>query len=309
MSGMPDNERDFESRRIAAGPEVRAREEELPMDPHSEYWGMDASACADSYLRRLRVIKAQSMALSVTLGTIAIWSVWNGLVALWLLGLLLIIACAQWSRMRIARLFLGLMGIVMDDCDVARYRLVLDVLESRDRLGRSARAIEVERAYCDYLESRAASALERLENVDFGRRDRSRRYRVMQIEFASCLDTGDYERARSVLGSMGALAAGFRKGSRNRRVADEQIVDFTLMLRPPVERVAADADVMRDRVAHAGSHCRRVSWQLMLAEYELLHGSRESALRLLGDPGLEPMAPRFSRMRDELVSRLGGDGN
>lgn len=59
--------------------------------------------------------------------------------------------------------------------------------------------------------------------------------------------------------------------------------DGKVLLRTPAERDASDALYMRSRMTTASVHQSRTNWQLYLAEYEMLHGSRDEAQRLASD--------------------------
>lgn len=61
---------------------------------------------------------------------------------------------------------------------------------------------------------------------------------------------------------------------------------------------------MRERMTLADCHQQRANWQLYLAEYELLHGSRDEAGRLAADASLDPLTPRMERLRDEVLAGL-----
>ncbi len=273
-------------------------------DGRSAYWGLDAQETAAAYVKRLRAIKAQSIALIIANLVAMIWFIEEGHFALYLVGFVLLFAIVVIARVRMGTLFLKLGEVVSQDCDPARYRAVLDVLAERDRFGRSANTIAIELAYCDYLELDSADALRRLESVTFKRKDNIRRFRAMQIEFLSRIDVGDLDGGRDTLSRLSAFRTSFKEGSRNRAVIDSQIADFTVLVRPPAERDAADAARMRESMAAADCHQQRANWQLYLAEYELLHGSAEEAACLAADASLEPLTPRMERLRAEVLSGL-----
>lgn len=273
-------------------------------DKHSAYWDMDAQETAVAYLKRLRAVRVQSIALIIANLVATIWFVEAGNLLLYGIGLALVFVIALVARVRMGMLFINLGEVVSQDCDPARYRAVLDVLSARDRFGRSANTIAIELAYCDYLELDSAGALCRLESVTFKRKDNVRWFRAMQIEFLSRVDVGDLEGARDALARLSAFRKNFKEGSRNRVLADAQVADYAVLLRPPAERDAADAARMRERMAAADCHQQRANWQLYLAEYELLHGSADQAVRLAGDPTLEPLTPRMERLRAEVLSGL-----
>lgn len=273
-------------------------------DGRSAYWGLDARGTVAAYVKRVYAIEAQSIALVLANLVAMIWFIEGGHFALYLVGFVLLFAIVVIARVRIGTLFLKLGEVVSQDCDPARYRAALDALAERDRFGRSANTIAIELAYCDYLELDSAGALRRLESVGFKRKDNIRWFRAMQIEFLSRIDVGDLDGARDALARLSAFRKNFKDGSRNRVVADAQVADYAALVRPPVERDAADAARMRERMALADCHQQRANWQLYLAEYELLHGSADEAARLAGDPTLEPLTPRMERLRAEVLSGL-----
>lgn len=273
-------------------------------DKHSAYWDMDAQETAVAYLKRLRAMRVQSIALIIANLVATIWFVEAGNLLLYGIGLVLVFVIALVARVRMGMLFINLGEVVSQDCDPARYRAVLDVLSARDRFGRSANTIAIELAYCDYLELDSAGALRRLESVTFKRKDNVRWFRAMQIEFLSRIDVGDLEGARDALSRLSAFRKNFKEGSRNRASADLQVADYAVLVRPPAEWDAADAARMRERMALADCHQQRANWQLYLAEYELLHGSAEEAARLAADASLEPLTPRMERLRAEVLSGL-----
>ena len=273
-------------------------------DGRSAYWGLDAQETAAAYLKRLRSISVQLIVVLLANLVVMLWAVRLERYVLYLVALALTLVAAFVTRLRKVKLFTGLSEVVGEDCDPARYRAVLDVLSARDRFGRSANTIAIELAYCDYLELDSAGALRRLESVTFKRKDNVRWFRAMQIEFLSRVDVGDLEGARDALARLSAFRKNFKEGSRNRVLADAQVDDYAVLLRPPAERDAADAARMRERMAAADCHQQRANWQLYFAEYELLHGSPDEAARLASDPALEPLTPRMERLRAEVLSGL-----
>ena len=273
-------------------------------DGRSSYWGLDAQETFAAYVKRVRAIKAQSIALIIANLVAMIWFIEEGHFALYLVGFVLLFAIVVIARVRMGTLFLKLGEVVSQDCDPARYRAVLDVLSARDRFGRSANTIAIELAYCDYLELDSAGALRRLESVGFKRASNPWWFRAMQVEFMARLDMGDIAGARGTLDRLSAFRKNFKEGARDRAFADEQLLDYDLLLRRPAERDAADAARMRERMMLATCHQQRANWQLYLAEYELLHGSADEAARLASDPALEPLTPRMERLRAEVLSGL-----
>lgn len=273
-------------------------------DKRSAYWGMDEQETVAAYLKRIRAVKVQSIALIIANLVATIWFIEAGSLLLYGIGLVLIFAIALVARVRMGTLFINLGEVVSQDRDPVRYRAVLDVLAERDHFGRSVNTIAIERAYCDYLELDSAGALRHLESVTFKRKDNLRWFRAMQIEFLSRIDLGDVEGARDALARLSAFRQNFKQGSRNRASADMQVADYAVLVRPPAERDAADAARMRERMMLADCHQQRANWQLYLAEYELLHGSPDPAARLASDPTLNPLTPRMERLRSEILAGL-----
>lgn len=271
---------------------------------HSAYAGMDKQQTVAAYLKRLRAIKMQSIACILADFVAVIWFVeaWN--LVLYLLGLVAVFVIAVAGRVRMGMLFVDLNKVVSEDCDPARYRAVLDALAARDRFGRSVNTIAIERAYCDYLELDSALALRRLGSVSFKRKDDLRRFRAKQIELLSRVDLGDEDGARNALVQLSVLGQAFKAGTRNRVSADAQVEGYAVLLRPPAERSASDAARMREHMVEADCHQQRANWQLCLAEYELLHGSRDEAARLATDPALDPLTPRMERLRRDVLMEL-----
>lgn len=181
-------------------------------DGRSSYWGLDAQETVATYVKRVRAIKAQSIALILANLGAMIWFVEEGHFALYLVCFVLLFAIVLIARVRMGALFLKLGEVVSQDCDPARYRAVLDVLSARDRFGRSANTIAIELSYCDYLELDSAGALRRLESVTFKRKDNIRWFRAMQIEFLSRIDVDDLEGARDALSRLSAFRKNFQGG-------------------------------------------------------------------------------------------------
>ncbi len=270
----------------------------------SAYWGMDARQVTDVYLGRLRAIKIQMIGLLLVCLFTALLALDFEYGVLYLASLVCVPVIVVLNYLRTSKLFGTLGELVSRDCDPARYRAVLEGLAARDRKGRSAQTIALELAYCDFLELDAPSAIGRVESLSFKRKNDLRWFRAMQIEFLSRLSLGDMDGARDAMARLLAFRRNLREGSGNRVIADTQVADYALLLRPAAERDAADAARMRDRMMLAEYHQQRAQWQLYLAEYELLHGSAEEAERLAADPSLDPLTPRMGQMRHEVLAGL-----
>lgn len=267
----------------------------------SAYRGLDARESSAKYVGQLRSISVQLIVVLLANLVVMLWAVGLERYVLYLVALALTLVAAFVTRLRKVKLFTGLSEVVGEDCDPARYRAAL---AERDRFGRSANTIAIELAYCDYLELDSAGALRRLESVGFKRASNPWWFRAMQVEFMARLDMGDIAGARGTLDRLSAFRKNFKEGARDRVFADEQLLDYDLLLRRPAERDAADAARMRERMVLADCHQQRANWQLYLAEYELLHGSADQAARLADDSTLEPLTPRMARLRAEVLSGL-----
>ena len=99
-------------------------------DGRSSYWGFDAQETVATYVKRVRAIKAQSIALILANLVAMIWFVEEGHFALYLVCFVLLFAIVLIARVRMGALFLKLGEVVSQDCDPARYRTVLDVLSA-----------------------------------------------------------------------------------------------------------------------------------------------------------------------------------
>lgn len=269
----------------------------------SEYWGRSTQEVVDIYTGKLKKVRLQTVALLLGDVALAIWSLNVGHGVLYLICLAGMIAIATWRKMRCEVCFQGLDAIVSRDCNPAGYRDVLEVLTERDKRGRARNTLEVELAYCDFLELDGAGALRRLQSVSFKRADNPRWFRALQIEFQSRIDVDDRAGAQDAYDRLAMFAKKF-KGDANRAVAESVLADGKVLLRTPAERDAADALYMRSRMTTASVHQSRANWQLYLAEYEMLHGSRDEARRLASDASLDPLTPRMQHLRDDMRKSL-----
>lgn len=100
------------------------------VDGHSAYWGLDAQETSAAYVRRVRSIKAQAIALILANLVAMIWFIEEGHFALCPVGFILLFAITLIARVCMGALFLKLGEVVSQDCDPARYRAVLDVLSA-----------------------------------------------------------------------------------------------------------------------------------------------------------------------------------
>ncbi len=277
----------------------------VPSSGSCKYRGMDAEETARAYFKEVSPVRAASVAVMAAMGIGAVLSALRHNMVAYLAFLLGVLLVGMWYKRWAVQRFFELGGVVYEDCDPARYRIVLERIAEKEPLRRSEKTIQTELAYCDLLELDPDRALGRLGRIGFRSRRAPGWFRIYQIEFMCHMDRGDLGSARMVLDKMTAMAGLFKDGTPNRGAIEQRVRDFTLMIKPAAARDAFDAAYMRDRAAMGETHQIRAEWQVILAEYELLHGSESEALRLATDPALDPMTPRIERMRSGLLARLG----
>lgn len=81
-------------------------------DGRSSYWGLDAQETVATYVKRVRAIKAQSIALILANLVAMIWFVEEGHFALYLVCFVLLFAIVLIARVRMGALFLKLGEVV-----------------------------------------------------------------------------------------------------------------------------------------------------------------------------------------------------
>lgn len=276
-----------------------------PSKGHSRYWRADAGEIARIYRMRITTVRILGIALVIACGAGAIAFHFNGHTEMYLLLLVFIFIAGKGFSRWVALQFVDLAGLVHEDCDPELYRAVIGRLLTRSLLRRTKQMYEIELALCDVLELDPESALSRLGKISGSRCDLAWRFRMYQVEFLAQLDRGDGDGARAALDKISSLSPRGGKGGGDSQALDRRIRDFSMMLRPADERDAEDAVYMRARMCAGETHRMRAEWQLLLAEYELLHGSHDEARRLLADPALDPLTPRGGRMRQKLSADLG----
>ena len=272
---------------------------------HSKYWRADAGESARAYRGAVMAVRIFGIVLVIACGAGAIASHFDDHMVMYFLLLGSIIIVGKVFKRWIARRFYELGGLVYEDCDPGLYRAVIGQLASRSLLRRTRQMYEIELALCDVLELDPESALSRLARLNGSCGDLAWNFRMYQVEFMAQLDRGNEDGARAALDKISSLNPRGGKRRGDAQVIELRVRDFSVMLRPVNERDAADAAYMRARARAGETHRVRAEWQLLLAEYELLHGSPDEAGRLLADPALMPLTPRGERARQRLLGQLG----
>ena len=279
---------------------------EFPADTHragSGFEGQTAQEVFDGYarwFRRLRVVNTL-LALAIGAGAIAcaLWDVWLGYLAFFLLLIV------EWfiQNARVTLRFQGVQKILTEDCDVYKYRSVMELFAQRWHRKSTQSVVHLELAACEHELDNPRGVLEHLSHVQLRRRS-IRWIRAYNLQAFALNDLGDVSARDAALGQLAGRAASLR----NKRLKEETLAVLRAMrlrFEPHEQWGADDAAFMRDQLAVAVAHSSRVSWSLMLAEYELMAGRSQIAQGLLSDEMLTPLTPRAARLRDELRRRLG----
>ena len=275
---------------------------------HSIYWNMTGEEAGRAYLRRMRVARALCGGVAALLLVFAFTRVaWGrGMFEIWYwLALAGVFALVLVFRMRASTLFKELVDIVERDGDPAKYRLAVKELGRRSKLEMSSASHAVELAYADLNDAKPYEALERLAHTNLSHARKNVALRAFNVEILGRLDVGDLQGAQLSAQRLSEIAARYRKGSRNRRVADGLVENARVWAKPHVEWTPADGEFMRARLAQTPASQGRVSWQLFVAEYELLRGNREEAKRLLDEAAAAgPLTPRNRTRLERLCSNF-----
>lgn len=275
------------------------------MSEHSAYCSMTGEEAGRVYLRRVRTARVVfgiaaavflSLAFSRVIWGQSIFDIWY-----WL-ALAVVFVMVFVFRMRMSQLFKGLVDIVEQDGDPTKYRVAIEEIGRRSKLEMSSASHSVELAYADLGDAKPYEALERLASTPLKRARKVVAFRAFNVEILARIEVGDEQGARLAAQRLSEISKRFRGGSRNRRVTSELVENVDLWLRPHEEWTAADGEFIRNRMAQVPPSQSRVSWQLYAAEYELLHGSREEAKRLLDELAAGALTPRnrarLERLRD-----------
>lgn len=276
-----------------------------PVSRRSAFAEKSAEEIARSYLGWFRRLRVCCAAAAVVVGTVAV----AGLVvldspALYLLGLVALVGIGVYIRWRVNREFRTLVAIINTDCDAEKWRGVISRVREHDVRRRRARSLcDCYLALADLEELRPADALARMAGLDFGRRS-VLNVMLLQNRAVCANELGDVAARNASLAALRELVAGYRAGSKKRELAERQLADLELSLKPREAWDAEDEARARERVEAAPSHRERVSWALLLADRELLVGDAAAARRLLDESALAPMTPRAATRRAALLAQL-----
>lgn len=276
-----------------------------PVSRRSAFAEKSAEEIARSYLGWFRRLRVCCAAAAVVVGTVAV----AGLVvldspALYLLGLVALVGIGVYIRWRVNREFRTLVAIINTDCDAEKWRGVISRVREHDVRRRRARSLcDCYLALADLEELRPADALARMAGLDFGHRS-ILNVMLLQSRAVCANELGDVAARNASLAALRELVAGYRAGSKKRELAERQLADLELSLKPREAWDAEDEARARERVEAAPSHRERVSWALLLADRELLVGDAAAARRLLDESALAPMTPRAATRRAALLAQL-----
>lgn len=273
--------------------------------PRPQFFGRDAQEVAQTYLTWYRRLLLRSVVAVIAVGIAAIASLYYlDNLLLYFVGLGAIVCLGVSCRLRVNKEFRALIGIINTDCDVAKWRYVIEQIRKRATWRRRSRALcDCYLALADLEDARPADALRRMAGLEFGRNS------ILNVMLyqnravcAHCL--GDDAACDASLAAMRELTDRYRNGSKRRALAERQLADLTLSLKPRSSLDAADAARAAERREAAESHRESVSWTLLLAEHELESGHPAGALELLDEKNLAPLTPRARERRAALLARL-----
>lgn len=269
----------------------------------SEFADKSAEEVARAYLGWFGRTRACCVAAAIIVGIAAIVSLFVvDSLALYLLGLAALAGIGIWVRVRVNREFRGLLAIINTDCDVEKWRGVIGRIREHDLRRRRSRALcDCYLALADLEDRRPADALARMEGLDFGRRS-ILNVMLFQNRAVCAHELGDIAARDAAVAALRALADGYRAGSKRRVVAERQLADLELSLKPREAWDAADERRARERLDGAASHREMVSWAILLAERELHLDHADAARELLDERCLAPMTPRAAWRRADLLA-------
>lgn len=275
-----------------------------PLTKASAYAQMSAHEAFLLYRSRYRMLQAGYITLIVLCGIAAIAALGAHELAAYLFCLLLIGVLFVLFNVVMSGRFRELQGILYNDCDVEKYRQVMERFGAQWKRRSTQATVALELAFCAFEAGDAAAALEALSRLDGKRRVAIQQVRALNIRAFCCDDLGDSAGRDAAVSELRTLAAG---GLRSKKLATEvsrllRALDIAFMDHQAWS--PDDAAFMRDGLAAAQLHVNRVGWCLRLAEYESLHGDAARARAYLDENLLEPLTPRARRLRDELLSKL-----
>ncbi|PJM72975.1 hypothetical protein CS006_06900 [Bifidobacterium primatium] len=276
----------------------------------SEWYGMSADQVWAVYAARTRRIRAGHIAILLMVAVVyyvlmasmeSAGLFYLTIVMFVIVTWLITVSC----RRCLARAFAALAPIVVQDCDVDKYRAVLDRYAQHDRFNRSADRLAIEYARCDYLDDEPRRAVDRLGALQVSG-DGNLRVMMLNIGAIACHMMGDYRRRDIAVEQLRGIVSRRRAGSAERMMLEGLLHDMGIWFRPASSWTRADADYIARRMEEEPSHHGRVGWQIQLAEYKVLHGDAEHARTLLEDPTLRPMVPRSLHEGDRVWQLMMG---
>lgn len=275
-----------------------------PLATTSAYAQMSADEAFLLYRFRYRMLRAGYITLIVLCGIAAIAALGAHELAAYLFCLLLISVLFVLFNVVMNGRFRELQGILYNDCDVEKYRQVMERFGAQWKRRSTQATVALELAFCAFEADDAAAALEALSRLDGKRRVAIQQVRALNVRALCCNDLGDSAGRDAAVSELRVLAAG---GLRSKKLSTEvsrllRALDIAFMDHQAWS--PDDAAFMRDGLAAAQLHVNRVDWCLRLAEYEILHGDAARARAYLDENLLEPLTPRARRLRDELLSKL-----
>lgn len=275
-----------------------------PLATTSAYAQMSADEAFLLYRSRYRMLRAGYIALIVLLGIGAIAAVGAHDFVVYLFMLLLIGVSFVLFMLVMNGRFRELQGILYNDCDIEKYRQVMERFAAQWKRRSTQATVALELAFCAFEADDATAALEVLSHLDGKHRAAIQRVRALNVRALCCNDLGDIAGRDAAVSELRALAAG---GFRSKKLAGEvsrlvRALDIAFI--DHRAWTSDDAAFMRDGLATAQLHFNRVDWYLRLAEYELLHGDAARARAYLDENLLEPLTPRAKRLRGELLSKF-----
>ncbi|MDO4429225.1 MAG: hypothetical protein Q4B91_07000 [Atopobiaceae bacterium] len=274
-------------------------------EARSEFADKSAEEVARAYLGWFGRTRACCAAAAIIVGIAAIVSLFvvDSLV-LYLLGLAALVGIGIWIRVCVNREFRRLLAIINTDCDVEKWRGVIGRIREHGLRRRRSRALcDCYLALADLEDEPPSAALARMEGLDFGRRG-ILNVVLFQNRAVCAHELGDAAAQEESVGALRALVDGLRAGSKKRAVAEQQLEDVVLTLKPHESWDADDEALARERLAAASTHREHVSWALHVAQCEILSGNVAAAQKLLDEKDLTPMTPRAAQRRATLLARL-----
>lgn len=277
-------------------------------DLRSPWFDMDAGQVWNRYSAQTRAIRIAHCGVIIVLAIGALgmlflgrpWGVWPALALILVGGICVIMS----NRRRLGRRFDTLVTILLQDCDVSKYRTLLTQVQRHDTLGKDAKRLGIERARCDYYDDDPRKAIDELTSLNITTTD-ARNLRIMAANIAANVyhALGLVSQCADQVAELRRLASDAKVGSSERAALDGVLADMAVLFVPATAWNEETSAYIVNRLSNERTHCGRCTWQLALAEYEALQGNLSKARALLDDPGLKPMTPR-SEHESERINRL-----